>query len=58
MALLLKTEAGRGDSWRRALLAADPGLDLRQWPEVGDPADIEYALVWFRPRARSRAIPT
>ena len=57
MALLLKTEAGRGDSWRRALLAADPGLDLRQWPEVGDPADIEYALVWFPPKGALKSYP-
>ena len=57
MALLLKSEAGRGDSWRRALLAADPGLDLRQWPEVGDPADIEYALVWFPPKGALKSYP-
>ncbi len=49
MALLLKSETGRGDSWRRALLAADPGLDLRLWPEAGAPADLEYALVWVPP---------
>ena len=57
MALLLKSEAGRGDSWRRALLAADPGLDLRLWPEVGDPADIEYALVWFPPKGALKSCP-
>ncbi len=38
MALLLKSETDRGDAWRRALLAADPGLDLRQWPEFLNPA--------------------
>ncbi len=57
MALLLKSEAGRGDSWRRALLAVDPGLDLRLWPEAGDPADIEYALVWFPPKGALKGYP-
>ncbi|MCH6587411.1 MAG: glyoxylate/hydroxypyruvate reductase A [Proteobacteria bacterium] len=57
MALLLKSEAGRGDAWRRALLAADPGLDLRLWPEAGDPADIEYALVWFPPKGVLKSYP-
>ncbi len=57
MALLLKSEDGRGDSWRRALLATDPGLDLRLWPEVGDPADIEYALVWFPPKGALKSCP-
>ena len=23
-----------------------PELDVRIWPEIGDPADIDYALVW------------
>ena len=57
MALLLKSEAGRGDSWRRALLAVDSGLDLRLWPEAGNPADIEYALVWFPPKGALKSYP-
>ncbi len=57
MALLLKSEPDRGDAWRRALLAADPGLDLRLWPEAGDPADIEYALVWFPPKGELKSYP-
>lgn len=57
MALLFKSDIDRGDSWRRALLEFDPGLDLREWPEVGDPADIEYALVWQPPRGELRTYP-
>ena len=40
MALLFQSDIDRGDSWRRALLELDPWLDLREWPEAGDPADI------------------
>ncbi len=46
MALLFKTDIDRGDAWRRELLRLEPGLDLRVWPKVGEPADIEYALVY------------
>ncbi len=50
MALLFKSDIDRGDSWRRVLLELEPGLDLREWPEVGDPNDIDYALVWKPPK--------
>ena len=50
MALLFKSDIDRGDSWRRVLLELEPGLDLREWPEIGDPNDIEYALVWKPPQ--------
>ena len=49
MALLFKSDIERHGAWERALKAADPGLELRIWPEVGDPADIDYALVWAPP---------
>ena len=57
MALLFKFDIGCGDSWRRALLEFDPGLDLRAWPEVGDPADIDYALVWKPPPGELKSYP-
>ncbi len=57
MALLFKSDIDRGDSWRRALLEIEPGLDLREWPETGDPADIDYALVWQPPRGELKSYP-
>ncbi len=57
MALLFKSDIDRGDSWRRALLELEPGLDLREWPEVGDPNDIEYALVWKPPMGELKSYP-
>ena len=57
MALLFKFDIDCGDSWRRALLELDPGLDLREWPEVGDPADIDYALVWQPPPGELKKLP-
>lgn len=47
MALLLKTEVfDRLDFWVRELTQRVPDLDVRVWPDVGPPEDIEYALVW------------
>ncbi len=57
MALLFKSDIDRGDSWRRALLDLEPGLDLREWPEIGDPGDIEYALVWKPPPGELKSYP-
>ena len=35
--------------WREELQARMPELEVRIWPEVGDPAEIELALVWRAP---------
>ncbi len=57
MALLFKTDIDRGDTWQKALLELEPDLDLREWPDIGDPNDIEYALVWQPPRGELRSYP-
>jgi glyoxylate/hydroxypyruvate reductase len=46
MAVLLSTDPAAMADWRAALLALDPGLDIRLFPETGDPAGIEAAVVW------------
>ena len=46
MALLFKSETDRASHWRDAFARLAPDLDFREWPEVGDPAEIEFALVW------------
>ncbi len=52
MALLFMSNADPVEDWRRALLARMPELDFRIWPDrVGDPADIDVALVWHPPPA-------
>ena len=49
--LLLKSDVGphRDDHWQAALVAADSSLQVRRWPALGDPSDIEYALLWEPP---------
>lgn len=46
MAVLLSTKATTMETWRDALLALDPSLEIRLFPDAGDPADIEAAVVW------------
>jgi glyoxylate/hydroxypyruvate reductase A len=46
MAVLLATKLSAMEDWRDALLALEPSLDIRMYPEAGDPTDIEAAVVW------------
>ncbi|PZW41059.1 glyoxylate/hydroxypyruvate reductase A [Humitalea rosea] len=46
MAVLLATKPAAQAEWRDALLALDPALDIRLWPETGDPATIEAVVMW------------
>jgi len=51
MALLLVNldrMIGNADSWRDNFAAQLPDLEIRVWPDAGDPADIEY-LAFMRP---------
>ena len=42
--LLLVSSDGR---WANELKRNLPELEVRHWPDIGDPADIDYALVWM-----------
>jgi glyoxylate/hydroxypyruvate reductase A len=46
MAVLLSTKAATMQAWKAALLAVDPSLDIRLFPEAGDPSEIEAAVCW------------
>lgn len=37
------------EAWQRALTAELPDLDVRVHPDIGDPSDVCYALVWKPP---------
>lgn len=57
MALLLYSPDDDLEAWRRELLARRPGLDVRVWPEVGDPASVDAALVWLPPPGLLAGLP-
>ena len=46
MAILLTTTEAALARWRPFLAVAWPDRDIRAWPNIGDRAQIDYALVW------------
>jgi len=44
-------------SWEKRIQAAQPGIDLRVWPEVGDPENIVFALTWRHPHGIFKRFP-
>jgi glyoxylate/hydroxypyruvate reductase len=46
MALLFRSTVDSAARWRAQLGRLTQQLEVRVWPEVGDPAGIDYALVW------------
>jgi glyoxylate/hydroxypyruvate reductase A len=46
MALLFRSSVDSEARWRPQIAGLMPELEVRVWPQVGDPADIDYALVW------------
>jgi glyoxylate/hydroxypyruvate reductase len=46
MALLFRSSVDSAARWSGQLGRLMPGLEIRIWPDIGDPAEIDYALVW------------
>lgn len=58
MALLFSSKTDDAGRWKTALARVLPDLAFRVWPDdVGDAADIEYALVWGPKRGALKAFP-
>lgn len=49
-ALVFYSPVDDPDCWRQALANELPDLDFRVDPDVGDPAEISYALAWLPPK--------
>ncbi len=46
MALLFRSSVDSAARWKGELARLMPSLEVRVWPQIGDPAAIAYALVW------------
>ncbi|MBO6782974.1 MAG: glyoxylate/hydroxypyruvate reductase A [Alphaproteobacteria bacterium] len=58
MALLITPPVmGSAEHWRDTILEVSPDLDIRLWPEVGDPDDILYLLTGFLDLAELPELP-
>lgn len=49
MAFLIIAPGTKVTSWVKYLSLLDPGIDIRIWPDTGDPDEIEFALSWHHP---------
>jgi glyoxylate/hydroxypyruvate reductase A len=56
-ALLFSSRLDDPVAWSAALKATMPGLDVRVSPDLGNPADIETALVWKAPPGELASLP-
>ena len=45
-ALLLKVDEPRAEAWTAALAEFLPDVPVRVWPDVGEPGEIRFALLW------------
>jgi glyoxylate/hydroxypyruvate reductase len=57
MKLLFKSGIDRPDWWRRELQSRIPGLEVMIWPEAGNKAEIDYALVFNMPHGELATYP-
>ncbi len=57
MALLFRSTVDSAARWQEVLGRLRPGLEFRAWPEIGDPNEIEYALVWRAPPGFLASLP-
>jgi glyoxylate/hydroxypyruvate reductase A len=57
MALLFYSQVDSPELWSAALARYLPELEVRVWPEIGDPAEIDVALVWRPPAGLLGSLP-
>ncbi len=57
MVLLLNPMSGTADAWQAAMRAVLPEVEVRIWPEVGEPSDIEFAFVSKMPLGELKRLP-
>jgi len=57
MALLVTPIFGKPEDWRKLFAEFAPSLDVRMWPEAGNPADIDVAAVALMPPGKLKTFP-
>jgi glyoxylate/hydroxypyruvate reductase len=57
LALLFLSNEDDPKAWREELARRLPDLELREWPQLGDPESIEVALVWKPPPGALQGLP-
>ena len=49
MCILYMADPADAQKWRECLSSMAPELEFRQWPDVGNPAEVRYLLAWEPP---------
>jgi len=57
MAILFKSDASRVDLWLKAFAEQAPEMEVRLYPEIGRPDEIDYALLWQPPPGLLATLP-
>lgn len=57
MTLLFCSASDSAEDWRREIARHLPGVEMRVWPETGEVADIEVAVVWKPPAGMLATLP-
>jgi glyoxylate/hydroxypyruvate reductase A len=55
--IVIKLGQERAEGYINELHKLDPDLEIREWPEVGDPADVDIAMVWKMPYGELAKFP-
>ncbi|WP_027349830.1 2-hydroxyacid dehydrogenase [Halotalea alkalilenta] len=57
MVLLYKGDIERGREWRALFARHAADIEVRLWPDVGDPNEIRYLLAWMPPEDIAERFP-
>lgn len=57
MNIVYKSEPERGRKWASLLAALAPGARFQQWPDVGNPDEVEYLVAWQPPENIMQQFP-
>jgi len=57
MALLFKVPDARGVAWQSLFQTHAPDIDLRLWPEIGEPSQVRYFAAWQPPQNLHERFP-
>jgi len=58
MALLFKVPDARGIAWQSLFQTHAPDIDLRLWPEIGEPSQVRYFAAWQPPQNLHERFPS
>ena len=57
MTLLFKIDDERGSAWKTLFNTHAPDIDVRLWPDIGDPGQVRYFASWESPKDLSARFP-